>query len=135
MPEKADFIQIANIIFKDRSKYKVLSDQDKIDAFYKINQKCSVKFLKQAEFFNHKFIDRASAIDVWYKYFEGSNGTPGWWFAKSNKEKEAKVKKVPSADKQDLQNRYELKDNDYNFLEKYFKEDIELEIKKNKKYV
>jgi hypothetical protein len=134
MPEKVDFIQVVDLIFKNRSKYKVLSDEDKINTFFMVNRKFAVKYIKEAEFLNNKFIDKASALDTWYNYFSDARGIPGWYWSKSTKEKE-KIKKIPSADKQDFIDRNDLNENDYNFLEKHFKEEVEEEIKKIKKYV
>ena len=66
---KVDFITLANIIFKDKYKYKYVSDEEKEDCFFIINRKCAFKYLKQAQFFNNKSVNKPSAIDIWYHVF------------------------------------------------------------------
>ena len=78
---KVDFITLANIIFKNKDKYKFVSDEEKEESFFKLNRKFAFKDIKKAQFFNNKNIDRASSIDVWYQiFYKTTNGTPSWWW-------------------------------------------------------
>ena len=51
---KVDFITLANIIFKDKDKYKYVSDEEKESNFFILNRKFAINYLKQAQFFNNK---------------------------------------------------------------------------------
>ena len=89
---KVDFITLSNIIFKDKEKFKFVSDEEKETNFFMLNRKYAFKYLKQAQFFNNKNIDRASAIDVWYQiFYKTTNGTPAWWWkTKANPKEKSK---------------------------------------------
>lgn len=131
--DKIDFIQLSNIIFKNKNKYKLLDDSDKIRNFFIINRKIGHQYIKIAQTFNSKYIDLASVIDIWFVFFRKNNDIPRWWFDKSQKIKTSKT--FQNSDKKLIMDRNEhLNDNDYNFLEKYYKDDLTKEIKKIKKY-
>jgi hypothetical protein len=130
--DKIDFIQLANILFRNRSKYNVVTDEDKTYNFYIINLKLALNYLKQCQALNSKFIDTASAIDLWYLSLRKYNEVPWWWFQKSQKIKEKK-EKTPDK-KLILMYNDDLTDSDYEFLLKYKKDKLEDEIQRLKKF-
>ena len=133
---KIDFMQTVDIIFGNRrskSDWKKLTNEDKETNFFIINRKFAVKYLKQAQFFNDKSVDKASAMDMWYLFFRNTKGTPYWYWAKSNGPKKEK-RKISGPDSQLLMNRFDLDDNDYDFLYKHHLEDLQHELKKLKRF-
>lgn len=132
---KVDFVTLANIIFKDKDKYKFISDEEKEDTFFMLNRKFAYKDLKKAQFFNNKNIHRASSIDIWYKiFYNTTNGTPQWWW---QTKQQPKIKVKPEFNNNDLsfiKDYYELKDIDIDFLIKYYNEDLKNDIKRLKKF-
>lgn len=132
---KVDFITLANIIFKDKNKYEYVSDEEKENNFFILNRKYAIKYLKQAQFFNNKNIDKASAIDVWYQvFYKTTNGTPDWWWKTSQKSKEKIKSEFTAADLKFIKEYYQLTDNDIKFLVKYCSDKLKLDIKRLKKF-
>jgi len=130
---KLDFISLANIIFKDKYKYKYVSDEEKESNFFMLNRKYAIKYLKQAQFFNNKNIDRPSAIDIWYQvFYKTTNGTPQWWW---KTKQAAKLKsEFISTDIKLIKEYYDITDNDIKFLIKYYNEKLKEDIKRLKKF-
>ena len=132
---KIDFITLANIIFKNKDKYKYVSDEEKEINFFVLNRKFALKYLKQAQFFNNKNIDKPSAIDIWYQvFYKTSNGIPQWWW----KTKQTQASKVSSDfninDLKLIKKHYNLKDRDIEFLIKYYNEKLKKDIIRLKKF-
>lgn len=131
---KVDFISLSNIIFKDKDKYKYVTDEEKHDSFFKLNRKFAIKYLKQAQFFNNKNVNRASAIDVWFQvFYKITNGTPSWWWL-TKKNKETIKTEFVNKDLKMIKDFYELTDYDIKFLTTYFKDDLKIDIKRIKKF-
>ena len=133
---KIDFMQTVDIIFGNRrskSDWKKLTNEDKETNFFIINRKFAVKYLKQAQFFNSKSIDKSSAMDIWYLFFRNTKGTPYWYWAKSNAPKKEK-RKISGSDSLLLMDRFDFDDNDFEFLYKYHLEDLQHELKKIKRF-
>ena len=130
---KVDFITLANIIFKDKDKYKFVSDEEKETNFFMLNRKYAIKFLKQAQFFNNKNINRASAMDVWYQvFYKTTNGTPQWWW-KTKVEAKPKSEFI-NADIKLVKSHYDITDSDIKFLIKFQPEKLKEDIKRLKKF-
>lgn len=132
---KVDFITLANIIFKDKNKYKYVSDEEKEANFFMLNRKFAIKYLKQAQFFNNKNIDKASSIDIWYQiFYKTTNGTPQWWW-QTKQNKESKVKsEFNNTDLKLIKEYYELTDRDIKFLITYYSDKLKEDIKRLKKF-
>ena len=131
---KVDFITLANIIFKDKDKFKFISDEEKESNFFMLNRKFAIKYIKQAQFFNNKNINRPSSIDVWYQIFYNIKGTPAWWW-QSKQPAKAKVKsEFNSTDLKLVKEYYSITDKDIDFLIKYYSEKLKEDIKRLKKF-
>jgi hypothetical protein len=130
---KIDFITLANIIFKDKDKYIFVSDEEKENNFFVLNRKFAIKYLKQAQFFNNKNIDKPSSIDIWYQiFYKTTKGTPDWWWKTKQKTKEKSD--ISSADLKLIKNFYGISDKDMDFLIKFYNEKLKEDIKKLKKF-
>lgn len=129
MSDKIDFMQMVDCIFKNKHLYARCTDEDKINNFFMVNRKFAVKYYKQAQYFNTKFVDKASALDLWFNFFQKTPSTPGWYWAKSPTKKE-KTSKITKADRELFLHNEHLSAEDYEFLMTHYPEDVEHEIKK-----
>ncbi len=123
-------MQIVDSIFKNRVNYSKVTDIEKENSFYIINKKfyLNSKSNHISQLFNNKYIDRASALDLWYLYYKGSNDTPYWYWAKSKNVKD-KEKSLSKADKELIMEYEELDEMELEFLYKHYKDDVDYKIK------
>lgn len=128
------WMQLTDSIFQNKHKYKNFIDKDKEDSFYIINKKFSLGKLKIAQMFNHKSIDRASAMDLWFLVFKKTNITPGWYWAKKPINNQEKIKKISKGDKELLMSYEQLNENEFDFLYENYKDDVEYKIKLLKRF-
>jgi len=132
---KVDFITLANIIFKDKDKYKFITDDEKKDAFFVLNRKFAYKDIRKAQFFNNKNIDKSSSLDIWYQIFYGTtNGTPDWWWKTKQPSKNKIKSEFNNNDINLIKDYYEIKNSDVEFLIKYYSKDLKDDIKRLKKF-
>jgi hypothetical protein len=128
----ADFIEIVNRIFINKKMYKEISEEDKINAFFIINRKFGKQFPEMSRKFNHKNIDKASAIDMWFNFFKNERKIPEWYWDPKNRDKKTKISKKSNYEA--IKFREDLDDVDMNYLEKYYEDDLKLEMKKINKF-
>ena len=129
-----DLRHIGDYMFRDKNKYKNLSDDDKEKFFFILNRKIARRYPKHAQFFNTKGIDKSSAMDVWYNYFIKTNTTkiPDWyWFKLSGKKEKSLLKKD---EEEFFLEYYDLKRNDLKFLMDFYPDELKVEIKKFRKF-
>lgn len=127
-------MDIVDIMFRNKSAYNDIPDEDKIDNFFIINRKFSRKYPKVGKMFNDKFTDKASALDRWYLHFMDTDKIPYWYFNKREKKKDDNVKhKLTSEEKSILIKEYKLKESDITYLMKHYKESVYDTLKKHKK--
>lgn len=132
---KVDFITLANIIFRDKEKYKYISDEEKESCFFVLNRKFAYKYLKQAQFFNFKNINKPSSIDIWYQvFYKTTKGTPKWWWQTKQQPKEKEKSEFSVNDIKLIKEYYELKNTDVDFLIKYYSDKLKEDIKRLKKF-
>jgi len=132
---KVDFITLANIIFKDKDKYKFVSDEEKEDTFFMLNRKFAYKYIKKAQFFNNKNTNKASSIDIWYKiFYNTTNGTPQWWWQTKQPSKNKVKSEFNNNDLKFIKDYYDIKDRDIEFLIKYYNQELKDDIKRLKKF-
>ena len=132
---KVDFITLANIIFKDKNKYNFVSDEEKESCFFVLNRKFAFRYLKQAQFFNFKNIDKSSAIDIWYQvFYKTTKGTPQWWWQTKQQAKEKEKSDFNKNELNLIKEYYGLKNNDIDFLIKYYSDKLKDDIKRIKKF-
>ena len=130
-----DFTHIVDFIFKKKEEYKKLSNEDKEKFFFIINRKFARGYPQNAQFFNDKSIDKASAMDIWYHFFikKRVQGIPSWyWTPKKEKEKEKSV--ATKSDIEFLMSFYDIKERDVYFLIKNYPDEVTEELKKYHKF-
>jgi hypothetical protein len=129
-----DFISLGNIIFKDKDKYKFITDDDKDKNFFILNRKFAYKEIRKAHFFNFKSVDKASSLDVWFEFFCKTTAIPKWyWQTKMKKSKKVKSK-FKKLDLDDIKDRYDISESDVDFLSLYYEDEISKTIKRVKKF-
>jgi hypothetical protein len=130
--EKIDFIKVVDYLFINKDKYLKLSDTDKENNFFIINRKFSAQYPKEANFFNTKLGNRASALDIWFKIFKKTTSIPYWYWTKVEKKESKKFTKGDI----DLFLKYNQAINPkyLDFIIDFYEEDMREEIKKLKKY-
>ncbi len=129
-----DFITLSNIIFKNKDKYKFITDDDKEQNFFILNRKFAYNDIKKAKFFNSKSLDKASSLDIWFRIFSNLTNIPGWyWNTKLNKVQKVKSK-FKKVEIEDIKDRYNLNDFDIDFLISHYDVDIKSTIKRLKKF-
>lgn len=122
-----NFIDIVDSIFVNRQKYKYVTDDEKINNFFIINRKFSRKYPHISNFFNDKNIDKASALDKWFDFFEGQNRIPTWyWGSKKQKSKNDIIG-------MEISSEIGVTKDDIKFLNKYYIDDIKKEVKRHGK--
>lgn len=127
-----NFIEIVDRIFVNRNLYHEVTDEDKISSFFIINRKFGKRYPKVAQQFNHKFVDKASAIDMWYELFKNQKGIPQWYWDPKSRVNPIKVNKKSNYDL--IKIREELEDFDMKYLEKFFEDDLKKELKRLNKF-
>jgi hypothetical protein len=129
-----DFTHVIDFIFKNKEDYKKLSDEDKERTFFMVNRKLARRFPEHAKLLNTKDTDKSTALDIWYSYFIKirANGIPDWyWF----KQKTLKKKSFLSGEEREFFiNYFDISEEDLDFLILHFKEDLEEEVKKYRKF-
>ncbi len=129
-----DLRHIGDFIFKQKDKYKDLSDEDKEKFFFIMNRKFARRFPKHAQFFNDKGMNKSSALDVWYHFFikQRTTGIPSWyWFKLSGKKEKSILKKE---EEEFFLEYYDLRHEDLNFLINFYPDELKEEVKKFKKF-
>jgi hypothetical protein len=122
----AELIDVANAMFKNREKWKDITDDEKIKFFFIFNRYFCKRYPSQAQLLNNKSIDSVSAMDTWF-IFSSSIPYPKWFWSKS---KSTKIKSEISEDEIIfLMTEYDLKRDDLDIIIKFYPEIVKEEIK------
>ena len=101
-----DLSTLVKSIFKDKRNYGDIEDKDKASLFFIFNRYVSRNYPDNANFFNKKGIDGATAMDIWFDYFRDNLYMPGWFYpprvAKNSKSPaDASLDAIPGLDDED----------------------------------
>lgn len=122
----AELIDVANAIFKDKNKWKDISDDDKEKFFFIFNRYFSKKYPDKSQLLNDKLINKVAALDTWY-LFMLNIPYPKWFWSKSES---SKIKPEISEDEiTQLMFELDLKKEDIEILIKYYPKLIKEELK------
>ena len=122
--EKIDFIKVVDYIFRNKIKYNELNEYYRDLNFFMVNRKFAIEEIELCEELNNKFIDKASGLDFWFSHFKKNTSVPGWYWTKNPFEKKTTKKTKTLTNKDKIIEELELTDNDYEFLNKYFYDDL-----------
>lgn len=81
-----NLLAITNCLFKDKEKWKWVTQKQKETFFFPINRLLSKRYPDFAQLLNNKYSDKASALDCWF-FFMKDKPYPSWMWTKSKKEK------------------------------------------------
>jgi len=89
----AELIDVANAMFRNRSDWKTISDQDKEKFSFIFNRYFSKKYLHLSLLLNMKNIDKSEIMNLWFEFMR-DKPYPNWFWSKSEK----KTEKVDKSD-------------------------------------
>jgi hypothetical protein len=92
----AELIEVVNCLFKNRSGWKDITDNDKEKFFFIINRYLSKKYSTKSQFLNIKSENKSKLLDLWF-YFLMKEPYPNWFWSKSPKTQE-----MTNYDKKDI---------------------------------
>lgn len=122
-----DFKTIANIMFFQKQDWVHVTDEDKSSLFFIFNRYMSKKYWKQAQYFNKRGVDKATAMDMWFQVLRKETRLPAWFWPGPTKRKDPAVKEW-----QVIQEFWELGINDIYLLCELFPAEVKEEIKRIK---
>lgn len=124
----AELIDVANAMFRKKSDWINITDEEKTEFFFIFNRYFAKKYPERAQLLNLKTIDKVSALDLWYNFML-DKPYPNWFWSKGEKVDKSEISKKDfnllllklKAKKEDLEY---LIDNHFEFVKdelKYFK--------------
>ena len=120
-----DFKGIVNIFFFAKNDWHTVTDKDKEDFFFIFNRYMAKKYPKEAQFFNKRNVDKATAMDIWFLKLKKENRVPYWFWTGATKKKDPGVK-----DWQIIQSFWKMGLNDIYLLCELFPDEVKAEIKR-----
>jgi len=121
----AEIIDVANAMFKTRSLWASIKDEDKEKFFFIFNRYFTKRYPEQCHMLNLKTTDKSQAMDLWF-YFMKDKPYPQWFWSKSPVEEKSNIS---DKDFKLLQLRLKLKEFDLDYLVKNFPDFIKEELK------
>jgi len=130
-----EFKHVTDFIFKKKSEYKKLSDEDKEKTFFMVNRKLARGMPYFAEFLNKKSMNRATSMDIWFNYFVKKRfvDVPKWFYFKLGGKTKKKSSLKPD-EREFLMNILDIEERDIVFLLEYYPDDVKAELKKFRKF-
>lgn len=86
----SDLYKVSKAMFNNRREWKNITDDEKEYCFFIFNRYLTKEYPEKALLLNDKNIDKAMAMDIWYKFFE-TNKLPKYFWSKSTFTKEKSV--------------------------------------------
>jgi hypothetical protein len=117
-------IDVTNALFKDKSNWNRISDDEKEKNFFIINRFMSKKFPEKSKLLNDKLINKVSAMDTWF-IFMLSQPYPNWFWSKSETKKD---KKFTEEEILYISKEFDIELKDIPIILKYYYQSIEDEI-------
>ena len=120
----AELIDVANAMFRNRSDWKKITDDDKEKLFFIFNRYFSKKYPEKSHLLNMKTTNKSDGMDLWFHFMKGKS-YPQWFWSKSPTDKP----EIPEKDFKLLMLRLKLKDSDITYLVNNFPDFIKEELK------
>ena len=121
----AELIDIANAMFRKKSDWVKITDEDKEKFFFIFNRYFSKKYTDKAQLLNLKTIDKVSGLDLWY-YFMLDKPYPDWFWSKGEK---ADKQEISDKDYKLLLQKLKIKDIDLDYLIEHHIDFVKSELK------
>lgn len=82
----AELIDVANAMFRNKSDWEKITDEDKEKYFFIFNRYFSKMYPEKSQLLNLKNINKITSMDLWY-HFMLKKPYPKWFWSKSEKPK------------------------------------------------
>jgi hypothetical protein len=115
---KKNLLQISNIIFKDRSKWSEVTDEEKADFFFIFNRYFSKRYPNLAQLINLTGTSPVIGMNLWFNFMK-DKPYPQWFWSKSN-----------STEKSEKNwEKLGIREDEYQIIEKFYSDELESELK------
>lgn len=121
----AEIIDVANAMFKTRSEWNSIKDEDKEKFFFIFNRYFCKRYPELSHLLNLKTVDKSSAMDLWFHFMKGKP-YPQWFWSKSPSEEKSNIS---DKDFKLLQLKLKVKEFDIHYLVNNFPDFIKEELK------
>jgi hypothetical protein len=125
MKEK-NLLELSKILFQDKKKWGSVTDSEKSAFFFIINRYFAKKYPDLSLLLNEKDLDKVAGMNLWY-YFMLDKPYPNWFWSKSVSEKKTEEENFKLLEK------YDLKADEFEILQKYYPEEVKEELDYQKK--
>ena len=86
----AELIDVANAMFKNKSDWSKITDEDKEKFFFIFNRYFSKMYPEKSQLLNLKNINKVTSMDLWY-YFMLKKPYPKWFWSKSESKEKTEI--------------------------------------------
>lgn len=120
-----NLLAVTNVMFKNHSDWKYITDDQKNKYFFIINRLLSKKYPVISQLLNDKLIDYTVGMNLIFQFMK-DKPYPKWFWSKPEKNKDS------SFSEEELiliKNNFEFVDSELEFLVKFHSDDIKEEIK------
>jgi hypothetical protein len=85
-----NLLAITNAMFKTKSDWQYVTEEQKEKWFFIINRNFSKKYPEKAQLLNLKTIDKVTALNLWY-HFMLDKPYPSWFWSKGESTEKGKI--------------------------------------------
>jgi len=119
-----NLLEISKCMFQNKNNWKFVTNEQKEQFFFIFNRFFSKRYPEYSQLLNDKLINKSVGMDLWFEFFK-SQPYPQWFWSKSSK-----TDKIDSNEKFEFEIKriFNLKDQEFEFLNKNFPEEIQTEI-------
>lgn len=107
-----NLLSISNAIFRNKEKWKFVTDEQKIKWFFIINRNFAKKYPEMSQLLNLKNINKVNAMNLWYEFML-DKPYPNWFWSKSDKNEKSVI---GDKDYKLLLQKLKIKDLDLDYL-------------------
>lgn len=119
---------VANAMFRNRSNWNNISDDEKSEFFFIFNRYFSKKYPEKAQLLNIKGIDKVACMNLWF-HFMYDKPYPDWFWSKNTKESDKDKEKISDKDIKLLMIKMNITEFDLLYLLDHYTEFVLEELK------
>jgi hypothetical protein len=120
-----NLLAVTNVMFKNHSDWKYVTDDQKNKYFFIINRLLSKKYPVISQLLNDKLIDYTVGMNLIFQFMK-DKPYPKWFWSKTEKNKDSSFS---DEELTLIKNNFEFNDSELDFLLKFHPDDIKEEIK------
>jgi len=120
-----NLLAVTNVMFKNHSDWKYVTDDQKNKYFFIINRLLSKKYPVISQLLNDKLIDYTVGMNLIFQFMK-DKPYPKWFWSKTEKNKDSSFL---DEELTLIKNNFEFNDSELEFLIKFHSDDIKEEIK------